>query len=136
MATAAEAENHSKSCRSFREWWQTSAGGKSGVVSVVLAVVILLYASMIVASAAVADALLRGPVATMYLQITMSVNVVVGSIAMLLILFAARTLHRITCARKSTLEDIAKTAEARRHSKWLVIRKFELVLEGIGPNSP
>ena len=30
----------------------------------------------------------------------------------------------------------AKTAEARRNSKWLAIRVFTLIQEGKGPNSP
>ena len=133
---AAHRSERRRRCRRCHKWWRSSAGGKSGVFSVVLAVIIVLYAAFIVASPFVADALFRGPVAETYLQVNMHVKIVVGLICGLLIFFAVWTIHRITCARKSTLEDIAKTAEARRHSKWLVIRKFELVLEGIGPNSP
>ena len=105
--------------------------------SVVLGVIIVLYATLIVALPFQADALtgLKGTAET-YLQLTMSVNVVVGSICGLLFLFAVWTIRRATCARKSTLEDIAKTAEARRNSKWFAIRMFELLQEGKGPNSP
>ena len=105
------------------------------MVSVVLAVVIMLYAGFIVASPFVADILVDQPVAESYLHITISVNVVVGSICVLLVLFAVWTIHRVTCARKSTLEDIAKTSAARRDSKWFAIRMFELVQEKKGPQS-
>ena len=136
VRSATHRSERRRRCRRCHKWWRSSAGGKSGVFSVVLAVIILLYAAFVVASPFVANALFRGPVAETYLQVNMSAKIVVGLICGLLIFFAAWTIHRITCARKSTLEDIAKTAEARRHSKWLVIRMFELVLEGIGPNSP
>ena len=105
--------------------------------SVVLAVIIMLYAAFIVASPVLADALTGlDNVAELYLQVTMSVKVVVGSICVLLILFGAWTIRRATCARESTLEDIAKTAEARRDSKWFAIRVFTLIQEEKGPNSP
>ena len=133
-------------CRGCRKWWRSSAGGKSGVVSVVLAVIILLYAGFIVASPFVIRALLNAAEgnneevnvvnADTYLQLTTSVNVVVGSICVLLVLFTVRTIHRITCARKRTLVDIAKTSEARRDSKWYAIRMFERVREKKEPNSP
>ena len=134
---AAHRSERQRRCRGCDEWWQSSAGGKSGVFSVVLGVIIVLYATLIVALPFQADALtgLKGTAET-YLQLTMSVNVVVGSICGLLFLFAVWTIRRATCARKSTLEDIAKTAEARRHSKWFAIRMFELLQEGKGPNSP
>ena len=124
-------------CRGCRKWWRSSAGGKSGVVSVVLAVTIMLYAGFIVASPFFVDNLVgdTGDTAETYLRITISVNVVVGTICVLLILFAVWTIRRITCARKSTLEDIAKTSEARRDSKWFAIRMFELVQEKKGPQS-
>ena len=124
-------------CRGCREWWRSSAGGKSGVFSVVLAFIIILYAAIIVVLPFLTEVLdLPKDVFETFFQITMSVKVVVGSICVLLILFAAWILHRTTCARKSTLEDIAETAEARRNSKWFAVRVFELVQEGKGPNSP
>ena len=134
---AAHRSKRQRRCRGCDEWWQSSAGGKSGVFSVVLGVIIVLYATLIVALPFQADALtgLKGTAET-YLQLTMSVNVVVGSICGLLFLFAVWTIRRATCARKSTLEDIAKTAEARRHSKWFGTNMFELLQEGKGPNSP
>ena len=105
--------------------------------SVVLAVIIMLYAALIVALPFVGE-LLTGidNAAEKYMQVNMSVKVIVGSISVLLILFAAWTIRRATCARKSTLEDIAKTAEARRDSKWFAIRVFTLMQEVKGPNSP
>ena len=116
------------------------------MVSVVLAVIIMLYAGFIVASPFVTRAVLKAAEefhdnanavnADTYLQLTTSVNVVVGSICVLLVLFTVRTIHRITCARKRTLEDIAKTSEARRDSKWYAIRMFERVREKKEPNSP
>ena len=126
-------------CRGCGEWWRSSAGGKSGVVSVVLAVIIVLYAALMLASSDVADIVMGTAVqnvAETYLQVHMSVKVVVGSICVLLILFGGWTIRRITYARESTLEDIAKTAEARRNSKWLAIRVFTIIQEGKGPNSP
>ena len=138
---AAHRPERQRRCRGCDEWWQSSAGGKSGVFSVVLGVIIVLYAAFIVASPFVSDTVVSvisgipGSAET-FLQITMPVKVVVGSICGLLFLFAAWTIHRSTCARKSTLEDIAKTAEARRNSKWFAIRVFELLQEGKGPNSP
>ena len=125
-----------RGCRGCREWWQSSAGGKSGVFSIVLAVIIMLYAAIIVAMPFVADMLTDEGTAERYFNITMSVNLVVGSLCVLLIFFGAWTIRRATCARKSTLQDIAKTTEARRHSKWIAIRMFELVKEEKGPNSP
>ena len=105
--------------------------------SVVLAVIIMMYAAFIVATPFVADYLIGlNYAADTYLQITMSVKVVVGSISVLLIFFGAWAIRRATCARESTLEDIAKTAEARRNSKWFAIRMFTLIQEGKGPNSP
>ena len=134
---AAHRSEQRRPCRGCRAWWRSSAGGKSGVVSVVLAVIIVLYAALMLASSVVADITTGLPnVAVTYLQITMSVQVVVGSICVLLIFFGAWTIRRATCARESTLEDIAKTAEARRDSKWFAIRVFELVKEEKGPNSP
>ena len=101
------------------------------MASVFLAVVIMLYAAFIVASPFVADILVGDDVGVRhsesYLQLTMSVNVVVGSICVLLFLFAAWTIHRITCARKSTVADIVKTSEARRDSKWMVLRLLEML---------
>jgi hypothetical protein len=133
---AAHRSEQRRRCRGCRSWWWSSAGGKSGVFSVVLAVVIMLYAAFIVASSAVVDAIIDTGTAERYLQIAMSVKVVVGSICALLILFGAWTIHRATCARESTLEDIAKTAEARRDSKWFAIRVFTLIQEEKGPSSP
>ena len=105
--------------------------------SVVLAVIIMLYAVLIVVLPFVAEPLTGiDNVAETYLQVHMSVQVVVGSICVLLILFGAWTIRRATCARESTLEDIAKTAEARRDSKWFAIRVFTLIQEVKGPNSP
>ena len=107
------------------------------MVSIVLAVIIMLYAAFIVASPFVADILTGvNNVAELYFQVTMSVKAVVGSICVLLIFFGGRTIRRITYARKSTLEGIAKTAKARRDSKWFAIRVFELIQEEKGPNSP
>ena len=103
--------------------------------SVILAVIIMLYAAFIVALPVLAD-ILTGQDTETYLQITMSVKVVVNSICVLLFFFGARTIRRATCARESTLEDIATTAEARRDSKWFAIRVFTLIQEGKGPNSP
>ena len=133
---AAHRAEQRRRCRGCRAWWRSSAGGKSGVFSVVLAVVIMLYAAFIVASSAVVDAIIDTGTAERYLQIAMSVKVVVGSICALLILFGAWTIRRATCARESTLEDITKTAEARRDSKWFAIRVFTLIQEEKGPNSP
>ena len=133
---AAHRSEQRRRCRGCRAWWRSSAGGKSGVFSVVLAVVIMLYAAFIVASSAVVDAIIDTGTAERYLQITMSVKVVVGSICALLILFGAWTIRRATCARESTLEDITKTAEARRDSKWFAIRVFTLIQEEKGPSSP
>ena len=104
--------------------------------SVVLVVIIMVYAMCIAASPVVADDLIGEHVTEPFLQITMSVKVVVGSICALLILFGAWTIRRATCARESTLEDIAKTAEARRDSKWFAIRVFTLIQEEKGPSSP
>ena len=105
--------------------------------SVVLAVIIMLDAVLIVALPFVGELLTGVPnAAEIYFQVTMSVKVVVGSTSVLLILFGAWTIRRVTCARESTLEDIAKTAEARRNSKWFAIRVFELIQEAKGPNSP
>ena len=104
--------------------------------SVILAVVIVLYAAIIVALPFVADELTHAGTAETYLHVTMSVQVVVGSICVMLIFFAVWTIRRATCARESTLEDIAKTAEARRDSKWFAIRVFTLIQEVKGPNSP
>jgi hypothetical protein len=134
---AAHRAEQRRRCRGCRAWWRSSAGGKSGVFSVVLAVIIMLYAVFIVASPVVAG-ILTGEDNTdeRYLQITMSVKVVVGSICVLLFFFGAWTIRRATCARESTLEDIAKTAEARRDSKWFAIRVFTLIQEEKGPNSP
>ena len=108
------------------------------MVSVVLAVIIILYAAMIVAMPFVADTERFGGSghAKTYLRVTMSVKVVVGLICVLLIFFAVWAIRRATCARESALEDIAKTAEARRDSKWFAIRVFELIQEAKGPNSP
>ena len=105
--------------------------------SVVLVFIIMLYAALTLASPVVAE-ILTGVdnVAELYLQITMSVKVVVGSICVLLILFGAWTIRRATCARESTLEDIATTTKARRDSKWFAIRVFTLIREEKGPNSP
>ena len=136
VTKAAAHRSERRRCRGCREWWQSSAGGKSGVFSVILAVVIVLYAAIIVALPFVADELTHAGTAETYLHVTMSVQVVVGSICVMLIFFAVWTIRRATCARESTLEDIAKTAEARRDSKWFVIRVFELIQEGKGPNSP
>ena len=97
--------------------------------SVVLAVIIMLYAAFIVALPVLAD-ILTGQDTETYLQITMSVKVVVNSICVLLFFFGAWIIRRATCARESTLEDIAKTAEARRESKWFAIRVFTLIQEG------
>ena len=134
---AAHRSEQRRPCRGCREWWWSSAGGKSGVVSIVLAVIIMLYAAFIVASPFVADILTGvNNVAELYFQVTMSVKAVVGSICVLLIFFGGRTIRRITYARKSTLEGIAKTAKARRDSKWFAIRVFELIQEEKGPNSP
>ena len=134
---AAHRSEQRRPCRGCRAWWQSSAGGKSGVFSVVLAVIIMLDAVLIVALPFVGELLTGVPnAAEIYFQVTMSVKVVVGSTSVLLILFGAWTIRRVTCARESTLEDIAKTAEARRNSKWLVIRVFTLIQEGKGPNSP
>jgi hypothetical protein len=72
----------------------------------------------------------------MYLQVNMSVNVVVGSISVLLILFTARTIHRATCGREMLLEQIAKTTEARRDHKWFAIRVLALIMEHKGPHAP
>ena len=133
---AANRSEQRRRCRGYRAWWHSSAGGKSGVFSVVLAVVIMLYAAFMVGSSVVANAVVGPGVAEMYLQVTLPVNVVVGSICVLLIFFGAWTIRRATCARESTLEDIAKTAEARRDHTWFAIRVFTLIQEGKGPNSP
>ena len=106
------------------------------MVSVVLAVIIVLCAAITVATPVLADAFLGVGAAERFYQITMSVKAVVGSICVLLIFFGGRTIRRITYARKSTLEGIAKTAKARRDSKWFAIRVFELIQEEKGPNSP
>ena len=134
---AAHRSEQRRRCRGCRSWWRSSAGGKSGVFSVILAVVIMLYAAFIVASPVLAGILTGDDnVAETFLQITMSVKVVVGSICVLLFFFGAWTIHRATCARESTLDDIAKTAEARRDSKWFAIRVFTLIQEEKGPSSP
>ena len=137
---AAHRSERRRRCRGCREWWRSSAGGKSGVFSVVLVVVIMLYAAFIVASPVVVQELSATTPreVEVYLQIgfRMPAQVVVAAICVLLIFFGVRTIRRATCARKSTLEDITKTAEARRHSKWLAVRLFELVQEVKGPNSP
>jgi hypothetical protein len=137
VTKAAAHRSEQRRCRGCRAWWQSSAGGKSGVFSVVLAVIIMLYAAFIVASPVVNDALTGvDNISETYMQVTMSVKVVVGSICALLIFFGAWTIRRATCARESTLEDIAKTTEARRDSKWFAIRVFTLIKEQKGPNSP
>ena len=105
--------------------------------SVVLAVIIMLYAALIVALPVLA-VILTGikNVAETHYQVTMSAKVVVGSICVLLFFFGAWTIRRATCARESTLEDIATTTKARRDSKWFAIRVFTLIQEEKGPNSP
>ena len=119
------------------KWWQSSAGGKSGVFSVVLAVIIVVYAAFIMVSTYVADLITdHNGGAEVYLKITTPNVVVVNSICGLLILLTVWTIRRVTCARRSTLADIAKTAEARRESKWFVVRILELVHEMKGPGSP
>jgi hypothetical protein len=133
---AAHRSEQRRRCHGCRSWWRSSAGGKSGVFSVVLAVIIMVYAVCIAASPIVADILIGEHITEPFLQITMSVKVVVGSICVLLFFFGAWTIHRATCARESTLEDIATTAEARRDSKWFAIRVFTLIQEEKGPNSP
>jgi len=138
---AAHRSEQRRPCRGCRAWWRSSAGGKSGVVSIVLAVIIVLYAALIVALPALTDAVVKAETgirnaAEVLFQVTTYVKVIVGSISMLLIFFGAWTIRRATCARESTLEDIAKTAEARRDSKWFAIRVFELIQEEKGPNSP
>ena len=133
---AAHRSKQQRRCRGCGSWWRSSAGGKSGVFSVVLVVIIMVYAALIVASPVVADILFGEHVAEPFLQITMSVKVVVGLICVLLFFFGAWTIHPATCARESTLEDIATTAEARRDSKWFAIRVFTLIQEEKGPSSP
>ena len=129
-------------CHGCREWWQSSAGGISGVFSIVLVVIIVLYAAFIIASPALIDNVIIGSpgepkfVAKTFLQITMPVKVVVGSICALLIVFAVWTIRRVTCARASTLVEIARTDEERLHSKWLVVRAVTLLLSAKGPASP
>ena len=120
-----------------RTWWNSSTGGMSGVFSIVLAVIIVLYAAFIIASPALIDnVIIEKPVAGKFLKITMPVNVVVGSICALLIVFAVWTIRRVTCARASTLVEIARTEEERLHSKWLVVRAATLLLIAKGPASP
>jgi len=137
---AAHRSERRRRCRGCREWWRSSAGGKSGVFSVVLVVIIMTYAALIVASPWVVEVLTGTTPGNVeaYIQIgfSMPAQVVVAAICVLLIFFGVWTIRRATCARKSTLEDITKTAEARRHSKWLAVRLFELVQEVKGPNSP
>ena len=137
---AAHRSERRRRCRGCREWWRSSAGGKSGVFSVVLIGIIMTYAVFIVASPWVVGVLTGATTneVEVYIQIgfSMPAQVVVATICVLLIFFGVWTIRRATCARESTLEDITKTAEARRHSKWLAVRLFELVQEVKGPNSP
>ena len=141
VTAAANNSEQRRQCRGCREWWQSSAGGVLGVFSIILAVIIVLYAALIVALPALTDAVVKAETgirnaAEVLFQVTTYVKVIVGSISMLLIFFGAWTIRRATCARESTLEDIAKTAEARRDHTWFAIRVFTLIQEGKGPNSP
>ena len=61
---------------------------------------------------------------------------VVGSICVVLMLYALWTMYRITCARRSHLELIKTGVEKRRASKWRVVRVVQAILDVKGPGSP
>ena len=126
-----------RQCRGCHEWWRSAAGGASGVLSIILALSIAAYALFIISTPIGSDRLVdKNEAAETYLKITVPVQVVVGSLCGLVILFSLWTIRKITCDRRRTLHALEKTTVRRRESKWLVIRVIELLQEKKGPNSP
>ena len=116
------------------DWWRSSAGGKSGIANIFLAIFIILYAAFIALSREVGSLLIEID-ATPFFQMTLGGIVVVGGTSGVLILFTLWVLRRITCARRGTLKEFEETANERRHSKWRVVQVFECVKEAKGPGS-
>ena len=128
---------HDDSCT---DWWRSSAGGISGVVNVILATFIVVYAATLAAWPDVVSAIAaaENPSAMLlvppFLQ-TVEAKEAVIAICGVLFLFALWVIRRVTCARRSTLRDFEATANERQHSKWRVVRMYECVKETKGPGS-
>ena len=121
---------------SCQDWWRSSAGGKSGVANVVIAIIIVAFGFGIATAPVWLEVMTKvSQVSEIYLQLTVPIQAFVGIICGVLIVFTFRAIRRVTCARRSTLKDIEDTAVARRHSKWRIIRVFECIMEAKGPGS-
>ena len=123
-------------CRGCRRWWQSSAGGKSGVLSVVLSFVIALYALFLATSPYIVVVLTEVSDAADYLKLNIVVQVVVASICGLLLLFTVKTVSQVTCSEHTTLRHIKEAAARRRASAWGAVRAFQWIKEARGPSSP
>ena len=132
---SATAPDRRRCCSGCCDWYESSAGGKSGIISVALSIIIAIYAAFIGVSPFVVDAISGPRTATTFLQMNPAVQVVVGVLCGLLFFMALWTMRRSTCARQRTLSEIKATAHGRRASEWRAVRAFECVVLVIGPNS-
>ena len=128
-------DDRRRCCSGCCDWYESSAGGKSGIVSVALSIIIAIYAAFIGVSPFVVDAISGAHTAETFLQMNPAVQVVVGVLCGLLIFLALWTVRRSTCARQSILSEIKATAHGRRASEWRAVRAFACVVLVIGPSS-
>ena len=130
-----------RSCSAWRSWWISSAGGKSGVVSVALVVIIIMNAAIVAVLPIIAD-MLGGKLfgiphaSEVYFQYTRTVLVFGFLICVLLVVFGTSTLVRTTCRHSNTLAVVQATAKEHWSSKWRVVRAVGALHLAIKPSSP
>ena len=122
------------------------------IITVVLGVLIIFYATLFISLPTIADGVANFGVnhdlnviemeefathiADDMLACGVEAQAAVNVFCSILILFAVLTLCRVTCLRKKVLEEIKKTTEMRRGSTWGVIRAFQRFQDIKGVHSP
>ena len=139
-----------KSMRSFNKSIKTIGGthentggtcqNKAMISSVVLAIVIGVYAMFLMAWGQLCDIIypqgLGVSVSESYLELSLVKQGATGAICGVLFVFTIYTICRVTCCRRRTLESIKTEYEIRGASKWRIIRAYQLFQWAKGPNSP
>ena len=110
------------------------------VSSVVLAIVIGVYALFLTVNATIFDILspsgVTTPTSVTFLGLSENTQIATGVFCGMLFVFAIYTICRVTCCRSRTLESIKTEYETHGASKWRIIRAYQLFQWAKGPNSP